>query len=281
MRDIFHLLARYLGKLLERFPVFHSGVKAGYTEYLLRKPPVMTPFGFNFLGTVEMQRGSFEADEAAHVLSMIRNYDVMVNVGANTGYYVCLARSQGVRVVAIEPDERNLKLLMRNCEINGWLDVEVLPVAAGAVAALLPIYGGGTAASLVQGWAGATVAKNLVPVNTLVNLLGGRIAGRRVLMLVDVEGFELEVLKGAGGVLAMNSAVDWMVEICIDEHQPEGRRINPYLQETFQVFWDHGYEARWVADSASVVEKADVVLWSKGQNLPTTHNFFFSKPKNL
>lgn len=266
-----------IGKFLQRFPTLHTAVKAAYTARLAAQVPAVTPFGFKFVGTVAMQRGEFEAEEVARFLAVIRGYDVLINVGANTGYYVCLARAKGVRVVAVEPDERNLKLLMRNCEINGWLDVEVLPVAVGNGAGLLPIYGGGTAASLIRGWAGAEKVRQLVPVDTMDNLLGERFRGQRVLVLMDVEGFELQALKGALHLLEMSPAPDWMVEICIDEHQPEGRAVNPYLQETFGIFRELGYAARFVADPASIVSASDVALWSQGKSIPDTHNFFFSK----
>lgn len=266
-----------IGKFLQRFPILHTAVKAAYTARLTAQLPAVTPFGFKFVGPAAMQRGEFEAEEVARFLAVIGTYDVLVNVGANTGYYVCLARAKGVRVVAVEPDERNLKLLMRNCEINGWLDVEVLPVAVGSSAGLLPIYGGGTAASLVRGWAGAAKARRLVPVDTLDNLLGQRLGGQRVLVLMDVEGFELQALRGARRLLEMSPAPDWMVEICINEHQPEGQMVNPYLQETFGMFRELGYGARFVTDPASIVGESDVALWAQGRSIPDTHNFLFSQ----
>lgn len=272
------LLSPLIGRFLQRFPLLHTAVKAAYTARLAAQVPAVTPFGFKFVGPVAMQRGEFEAEEVARFLAVIGGYDVLINVGANTGYYVCLARARGLRVVAIEPDERNLKLLMRNCETNAWLDVEVLPVAVGSRAGLLPLYGGGTAASLVRGWAGAAKARQLVPVDTLDNLLGQRLGGQRVLVLMDVEGFELQALEGARRLLEMSPAPDWMVKICINEHQPEGHTVNPYLQETFGIFRKLGYEARFVTDPDSIVSASDVALWSEGESIPDTHNFFFSKP---
>ncbi len=266
-----------IGRWLQRFPNLHTAVKAAYTARLVAATPASTPFGFKFVGSPAMQRGEFEAEEVARFLAIVGGYDILVNVGANTGYYVCLARSKGLRVVAVEPDERNLKLLMRNCEINAWMDIEVLPVAVGDQAGLQPIYGGGTAASLVQGWAGAGTARQLVAVDTLDSLLGERLAGQRVLVLMDVEGFELQALKGAHRLLRMNPAPDWIVEVCINEHQPTGRAVNPHLEETFAVFHDCGYEAQLFTDPDSRISAADVSSWAQGELIPETHNFFFAR----
>ena len=141
---------------------------------------------------------------------------------------------------------------------------------------MLKLYGGGTAASFVPGWAGASKEHyRLSPVTTLDNILADRFEGQRILFLIDVEGFELNVLRGAGRQIARNPPPVYFIEICIAEHQPGGVQINPDLINTFEFFWDSGYYAEKCGCESGDVSKTDVEMWSKGDNLPKTHNFLF------
>jgi len=69
----------------------------------------------------------------------------------------------------------------------------------------------------------------------------------------------------------------WFIEICISEHQPEGRRINPDLLATFEMFWQHGYVAR-TADLAPVPVGREIIeqIAQSGQDTLSTHNFIFT-----
>ena len=223
-----------------------------------------------------MSSGAFEPDETRLVQSMLRSDSVFVNVGANVGYYICLARKAGARCVAIEPLDQNVQILQRNVQANGWSDIEIHPVAVGDQVAMLKLYGGGTAASLVEGWAGASNEHyRFVPVTTLDNVLTNRFAGHSMLVLIDVEGFELNVLRGALRLMVRQPYPSWIVEICVDEHQPNGVRINPSLLETFNLFWSHGYRAERIGCTGGPVLPSDVACWAEGKDLPRTHNFLF------
>ncbi len=268
----------YVGKRLKNFPRLHAAVKAAYTQKLLSGQIVKTPFGFSMLGPATMQQGDYEKEETKRFLQLIRNYDVFVNVGANLGYYVGLARAQGVKVIAAEPEERNLKILIKNCEINQWTDIELYPVAVGSAIGLASLWGGGTAASLLKGWAGAKNISQLIPVHTLDNLLSQRLVGQKILILMDIEGFELHALKGAQRLLEMNPSPTWVVEICINDHQPEGRRLNPDLQNTFLLFEKNGYKSELFTEPNKIISLSDVALWAKGQSLPNNRTFLFFKP---
>lgn len=227
-----------------------------------------------------MERGEFEREETQQVSALLRCVDVFVNVGANTGYYVCLARKMGVKVLAIEPLDRNVQILQRNILANGWNDVEIYPVGIADNVALLKLYGGGTAASFVPGWAGGSKAHyRVVPVTKLDNIMADRFAGKRMLILIDVEGYELNVLRGAVGQLTREPPPIWFVEICINVHQPDGQKINPKLVETFELFWQHGYTAERAGCESGVISEADVRLWAKAERLPRTHNFLFRLDK--
>jgi FkbM family methyltransferase len=75
---------------------------------------------------------AYEPFQSAVVLQNVRLGDVVVDVGANIGYYtLLLARHVGPqgKVYAFEPDPANFALLKRNVERNGYSNVVLVPKA--------------------------------------------------------------------------------------------------------------------------------------------------------
>lgn len=265
-------------QLIKKIPMLYAGIQGVYNYKVVNRPPVETPYGFKMSGSSAMEAGRFEPEESKLIQFLLKGVDFFVNAGANTGYYVCLARQSGVNCIAFEPLDRNIQILQRNILANGWNDVELHPVGLGDGVGLLKLYGGGTGASLVEGWAGAD-NKNyrIVPVNKMDNFLADRLSGRKALILIDVEGYELNLLRGATRQLTSNPSPLWLVEICVNQHQPEGTTINPNLLETFEIFWENGYQAEKVGNETGIVSASEVHLWAKGKKLPLTHNFLFRR----
>ena len=111
------------------------------------------------------------------------------------------------------------------------------PMALSNQVGIIEIYGGGTGASLLKGWAGTPESYvTLVPCSTMDRVLGNRFQGSKTLMIVDIEGAEKLMLEGAAAFVAMEPKPVWLVEISVGEHQPKGIKINPNLLSTFQLF---------------------------------------------
>ena len=278
---LIHSLMRSVRPLVER----HPRMAMTYRHYRdlrdVAREPVVTPFGFRLVGNTVMESGAFEPVETAFVRRALTNADVFVNVGANIGYYCCFALQLGRRAVAFEPLPGNLRYLYRNVAANGWAEsIDVAPVALGSRSGLVDIYGGGTAASLVAGWADIPLAyRQTVPMATLDASLGDRFAGGRMLVVVDIEGAELGMLEGATATLSRNPRPVWMVEISIDEHQPGGVKINPNLEATFAVFEQAGYAAWQVGATLERLAYSRIRrIASSGINTLATHNFVFAAP---
>lgn len=255
------------------------------TKLWKRSRSAPTPFGFSLTAGLHpayamMKAGSFEPDETRLFVALLDKADVFVDIGANLGYYCCFALQRGKQVLAFEPQPQNLECLFANLRTNGWeKGFEVFPIALSSAPGLLQLFGAsGPSASLVQDWAGYSPKfRQTVPVNTLDNILGGRFAGRRLIVKIDVEGAEYPVLLGAIGALGASPRPIWLVEICLDEYHPGG--INPDFQRTFELFWDAGYDCYCADADATPVRPADVHRWVEARsNGLGVFNYFFVDP---
>ncbi|MDC0043150.1 FkbM family methyltransferase, partial [Paracoccaceae bacterium] len=120
-----------------------------------------------------MQNGSFEVTETKILIKLFFQADIFVNVGANFGYYICMARNMGVRSIAIEPIPINQRILKQNLIENNWDQNVILhPIACGNSNGNVTIYGEGTGASIIPGWAqNPSRLKHIVPMKKLDNIL--------------------------------------------------------------------------------------------------------------
>lgn len=262
---------------LEAFPGV-SLLARNLRDQLDRRAPLMhTPWGFGLAGHAAMAKGVFEPEETKLVRKLLGDVEIFVNVGANIGYYCCHALSCGNSVIAIEPMERNMHYLLKNIHGNGWAGkAQVFPVAAGATTGVLEMWGSGTGASLVRGWAGIPESYvRLVPVLTLDRILGNALAGRKALILADIEGAELGMLEGALSTLDNNPRPVWLIEISATEHQPAGVSMNPNFVMTFDMFFSRGYSAYTADSEMRCVDMDDVLKIEAGDLTLATHNFLF------
>ena len=252
------------------------------TKVWTRTRQVRTPLGFKLFSGLHpayelMRSGEFEVDETAVISRVLEQSDRFIDVGANLGYYTCLALQKGRPVVAFEPQPQNLRCLYQNLDANGWSEgTEVFPVALGAKPGLLDLYGAsGPSASLVKGWAGySSRHRQQVPVSTLDNVVAGRFPGERLLVKVDVEGAEYGVLLGAALTLARQPAPAWLLEVCLHEFHPAG--ANPDFLAIFSLFRDHGYRAYAVGKTLRPVSFEEVTQWWQARRSDAgTFNYLF------
>jgi FkbM family methyltransferase len=127
-----------------------------------------------------------EPKVADYLISKFIPGQVFVDVGAMVGGYSVRAAAKGMTVFSFEPNPRNLKLLNQNAAVNN-VSLNIEPFALGA-------YNGNVRLTLNDGLSRITSEGGVeVDMRTLDSL------GLKSLNLVkiDVEGYELEVLRGA------------------------------------------------------------------------------------
>jgi len=228
----------------------------------------MTPYGFHLKGTnsihhIGMQEGKFEVGEVKLFQNIFESSDVFVDVGANIGFYSCLARQAQLHVIAIEPLQKNLEYLYTNIIFNGWDEVEIFPVGLAEQPGVATLFGGSsTGASLIGSWAGASkMFRQNIALSTLDILLNNRFDGKNIFIKMDVEGAEYRALLGAERVINMLPKPIWVLEICLNEYHPDG--LNPNFQDIFNLFWRNGYEARTADQYNKIIKPEDVEQWVK------------------
>jgi len=267
----------FFRKILEHFPLIIGFLRNTRDLLDQRSPAVKTQWGFKFAGNEVMGSGNFEPEETKLIRKLLSEIDIFVNVGANVGYYCCHALSMGKPVIAIEPVARNLHYLLKNIRNNGWSKkVEVYPVALSETNNILKIWGSRTGASIINGFASIPESyESLVPTLSLDRVLGDALKNMKALIVVDIEGAELNMLMGAMQTLNNNPKPIWIMEILTTEHQPLGLKFNPNFKKTFQVFFDHGYDAYTADNKQHEISILDIDQIELNERKLETHNFLF------
>jgi FkbM family methyltransferase len=122
---------------------------------------------------------------------------IFLDVGAYIGGYSVRACLTGAQVIAVEPDPDNYDLLVRNLELNGCKNFKALNIAAGDQESIATLYvwKGLDAAtySLLPQAGGIRCTVKVYPLDRILQDLDPNMG---LFIKVDVEGYELYVLKG-------------------------------------------------------------------------------------
>ena len=218
----------------------------------LKRLPTDTTEGFQLIVDNFPFPDDWETANRMLLRKLLPNVSLFVNVGANIGFYCCMAQNLGIKTIALEPEPANCQFLCKNLLINGYTDdVEVFPVAAGRTPPrITQIFGSRDTASLSADFNRSEAFGQFIPVASLDDIvLGHRWVSGRMLILIDVEGWEQHVLEGAPGLLDLDPKPFWIVEILSD---PRARRAKP--TQTFSIMFENGYRAYRIARHGELVE---------------------------
>lgn len=148
--------------------------------------------------TIRRTQAFYEADMLEQIHERAIPDTVAIDVGANIGNHtVFLAAVCGLRVEAFEPSPRLFAILQRNVTLNDLTDrVTLHRCAAGSIAGRGRLVAGPEAnlgqTRVQPGPAGEV---DIVPLDSL------EIVGTVSVLKIDVEGMELEVLRGAANLI--------------------------------------------------------------------------------
>jgi FkbM family methyltransferase len=146
--------------------------------------------------------GVYEPAQTRRLLDLANRGGTLVEVGANLGYFTLLwtAAASANDVTAFEASPRNISLLGRNIEENGFRSrIRLAPVAAGRTAGTLPFDPGPVDQTGWGGLAPATESAISVAVVRVDEIVSS--SDPIALLKVDVEGADAWVLEGCDKLL--------------------------------------------------------------------------------
>lgn len=155
--------------------------------------------------------GLHEYNDMAFLLHFLREEDLFMDIGANVGSYTVLASGHiGAKTFSFEPVPSTFSHLVNNVSINKMSDkVKAFNLALGSQKGSINF----TSTYDTINHVAKDVDTNTisVPVETVDNILVDQKIP--ILLKIDVEGFETEVIKGAGNTLQNNDLKAIIIEL--------------------------------------------------------------------
>lgn len=205
---------------------------------------------------------------------------IFVDIGSNLGWYSLLAKSLNSSsiVFAFEPMNSVREKLSRNLRQNGYHDIHIESCALGATSGTARIWSyldnnGMHTLHPVNDW-GAEPGQE-VRIEFL-DRYADQFCQQHlpILMKLDVEGSEMNVLKGAISLLKGNN-----VEMIIEINETMLSAAGTSAEEVFAFLRSFGFFGYWISpDTTLVAQSVKIPLPHRGK-LPNFEgaNYFFTK----
>jgi FkbM family methyltransferase len=176
--------------------------------------------------------GLHDFEDMSFLLHFLNEDDLFCDIGANVGVYTVLASSvRGARTVSIEPSPITFSKLAKNIEINKIENkVTAVNMGVGEKAATLSFTKNLDSINHVVPESEANTNTIQIQVRPLPEILGTETPS---LLKIDVEGFELMVLRGAKSVLSATSLQALIIELngCASRYGIKDDEVDLLLRE--------------------------------------------------
>ena len=166
--------------------------------------------------------------------------DIVVDIGANIGYYALLeARLVGDKgkVYAVEPVAHNLELLKKNIGLNNYKNMEVFQFAIGNENKTASMYISNKSnwSSMIKSEliSGTIIEEKSVGMITLDKFLENK--PWPDLIRMDVEGYEVEIIEGMTKFLKSNKPLKIFMEIHDSRNGKREEMLNILKKFGFQI----------------------------------------------
>ena len=205
------VLKRLIPSIKKRFARLYSNndfiiVKTQFAYFLLNPN--------NFVDRQIAYYDDFEEEQVSRLFKeMTSDVDLFLDIGANIGYYSVLAalRTPAKRIVAFEPDIRNVHQFGANLLLNGIdQNVEVIAKAVSSETKKLKFHlahEGFTGSSRVVTGPEESIEIEATRIDDILS-----VANKNIFIKIDIEGHELEALYGMKNLMR-NNRVFLQVEI--------------------------------------------------------------------
>jgi FkbM family methyltransferase len=186
----------------------------------------------------------FETDTVKKILSILPENYIFFDIGANTGYYGIMSSflHPNSYTHSFEPIPNFSQKIRETIELNRLSNINVHTHAVGSSNETKHIYLSGSGTTFIPEFTGisekdaATTKVQIIPLDTIVN----QIKSVPHFIKIDVEGFELEVLKGGIQSLAQKPII--FVEIADTIRRKGFEYTHPTYSQTIETLTRLGYE---------------------------------------
>lgn len=218
-------LIRVAGNYLKHLNVQHRiskwreiKAKQSYTDFRLTGNAMLRLYTDSILSE-PIYIGKFENTEIDFVSTYLQPGDTFVDVGANIGLFTILGAAKTGdtgKVFAFEPVKKTYTRLLENKNLNHFSHVEIFNIGLsdedGELEMVTSTEGFDAWNSFGKPTAGSNFTKEFVQTKKLSTWLREHNVSGISLMKIDVEGWEIPVLKGGMEFFKSGSAPDLLVE---------------------------------------------------------------------
>ncbi len=162
--------------------------------------------------------GRYERNKMNLIMAWLKPGATFVDVGSNKGDFTLLAAkvvgSDG-KVLSFEPEPENCYWIRKSVEANGYENIALFEVALSATDGTASLYLGSKSGwhTLLPGQPNRSNGTITVMTRKLDSVLREANQARVDMIKIDVEGAELEVLKGARQALSNNSDIVLLMDL--------------------------------------------------------------------
>jgi len=200
------------------------------------------------VGSRLLAEGTYEKKLTNALPHLLNEGHVFYDVGANEGWFSLIAArivGSGGRVVAVEPQERLWPVVLQNASLNHFANIILQPfaIANQESETTIKLYPSvNTGASGLGSGKRRFETLQRVTLLPLARLIEGSGVEKIDLMKIDVEGYELEVLKSAGEHLGRN-----ILRLVVETHASQLAERGESVEQVHELLRSRGYSNRLVA----------------------------------
>jgi FkbM family methyltransferase len=195
-------------------------------------------------GSRVLEEGSYEAAFTSALLGMLKPGDCFVDLGANEGWFSLVASGAvgpSGRVYAIEPQQRLWPVILQNFSLNDRNNCQLIPHAIGQAEGFIDLI---LYPSLNTGASTAVAAarrrffkRQKSRMLTMTSIIQRYSITKIDVLKIDIEGYELNALRGMGPKLSDGSISTIFIEL----HPAQLKELGQSVEDVVWLLKDSGY----------------------------------------